>query len=494
MDFFSGLEGMADDKGTCLCVGLDPYFTREERVALGDAECLSRALEANLRIIKATAPFVACYKPNAAFYEAFGADGASLLKRTLEAIPEGIPFIYDAKRGDIDSTGRAYADAIFGGLGADAVTLNPYMGRETVEPFLAWEGKGLFLICKTSNPDAFAFQGLNTGVGKLYEAVARKCVSWSDRIGLVVAGNDPAALTAVRAAAPNAWFLAPGIGAQGGKAEEAIAAGARDDGKGVLVVVARSVAGAADPAAAAAFLRDQMASISRDIASNRSRRFTGFEAQEADRTSGSDSGRARDQASELKDRLVRGLFSTGCFRLGDFVLKSGKKSPFYIDLRRLISDPGVLKASAEAYASLARGLAFDRLAGIPVAGLPLATAAGMELSVPMIWPRMPAKEHGTGNRIEGAFAAGEKVLLLDDLITTGASKLEAVEILKGDELIVEDLIVLIERGKQGRQDMEAAGIRLHAFLHVKELFDSCVRLGLIDRAKREELERFVDSE
>jgi uridine monophosphate synthetase len=360
------------------------------------------------------------------------------------------------------------------------------MGRETVDPFLAWEDRGLFLLCKTSNPGAWAFQGLETGNGKLFEAVARSCVSWSDRIGLVVAGNDTAALSAVRAVAPRAWFLAPGIGAQGGKAEDAIAAGARKDGRGVLVVAARSVAGAADPGAAALALRDQMAAIARTLASGGSRSISGFAAPDSQHNFSADPG--------LKDRLVRGLLSTGCFRLGEFVLKSGKKSPFYIDLRRLISDPAVLGAAAEAYASLARSLAFDRLAGIPAAGLPLATASALKLSVPMIWPRMPVKEHGTGNRVEGAFIAGEKALLLDDLITTGASKLEAVDILRGEGLVVEDLIVLIERGKQGRKDMETAGIALHAFLHVKELFDSCERQGLIDRVKREELERFVDSE
>jgi uridine monophosphate synthetase len=107
---------------------------------------------------------------------------------------------------------------------------------------------------------------------------------------------------------------------------------------------------------------------------------------------------------------------------------------------------------------------------------------------------MPVKEHGTGNRIEGESRAGERVLLLDDLITTGASKLEAIDILRKEGLIVEDLVVLIERGKQGRVDMEKAGIRLLAYLHVKELFASCERLGIIDAKTRAELERFVDEE
>jgi len=140
------------------------------------------------------------------------------------------------------------------------------------------------------------------------------------------------------------------------------------------------------------------------------------------------------------------------------------------------------------------GLAYDRIAGIPAAGLPLATAASLRIGKPMVWPRMPVKEHGTGNRVEGAFEKGERLLLLDDLITTGASKLEAVEILRGEGLLVDALVVLVERGRQGRKDMVAAGIELRAFVHVRELFAACEELGLVDSERRRELERFVDEE
>lgn len=480
MDFFQRIETIVKEKGTSLCVGLDPYFSLDERAKRGDEACLEEAVKANLRIIEATHPFAACYKPNVAFYEAFGQGGLAALKKTMEAIPSDIPVILDAKRGDIDSTARAYADALFGDLGADCVTLSPYMGRDSIDPFLAWQDKGVFVLCRTSNPSAGTLQSISVGGEPLYERVAREATSWSERVGLVVAGNDPGALARVRAAAPDAWFLAPGIGAQGGKADEAMRAGARADGAGVLVMAARAVANAADPAAAARTLRDDM---NRALAEARSPAALAAGWTPASAARGA-----------LKDELVRHLIATGCFRLGDFTLKSGKKSPFYIDLRRLISDPAALETAGSAYAALSRSLDFDRLAGIPAAALPLATAAGLALAVPMIWPRMPVKEHGTGNKVEGAYAAGERVLLLDDLITTGASKLEAIEILRGEGLLVEDLVVLIERGKQGRVDMEKAGVRLHAFIHVRELFASCERLGIIGAEKRAELERFVDEE
>lgn len=487
MDFFERLERAVREKGSNLCVGLDPrpsgpVGTDVQRKAAAEA-----AYAENRKLIEATLPYTACYKPNIAFYEALGIPGMEALKKTMALIPEDTPVILDAKRGDIDATAKAYADALFGELGGDAVTLSPYMGRDSVDPFLAWEGRGVFLLCRTSNPSAGAFQDIEVDGEPLYLRVARECVSWSPRVGLVVAGNDPAALAKVRAVAPDAWFLSPGIGAQGGRADEALRAGARADGSGVLVMAARSVAGAADPGAAARALRDSM------------RPAPGFlkplRVPEAAKTS-MPSPQAR---AALKDTLIKALVSTGCFRFGEFVLKSGLKSPFYIDLRKLISDPGALRTAGKAYAQLAgdiigAGGRFDRLAGIPAAGLPLVTAAGMELGLPMIWPRMPVKEHGTGNRIEGNFGPGEKALLLDDLITTGASKREAVDILRGEGLDVTDLIVLVERGKRGRSDMKDAGIELHSFIHVRELFAVCESLGMIGAGRRAELEAFVDAE
>jgi uridine monophosphate synthetase len=476
MDFFSRLEGIVKGRKTCICIGLDP------RVDPDDTGAAAAVLAENRRIIEATAPYAAAYKPNLAFYEALGPSGLDALEKTIALVPDGLPVILDAKRCDIDATAEAYAAALFGRLRGDAVTLSPYMGRDAVDPFLKYEGRGLFLLARTSNKSAAQFQDLRLADSSepLYARVARDCASWSDSIGLVVAGNDIAGLRAVRAAAPRAWFLAPGIGAQGGKADEAFAAGSREDGLGILIVAARSVAGAADPAAAARELRDSIGAI-RGGAARSSATGRGFSP-------------AAPAADPLKESFLDALIKTGCFRLGEFTLKSGKKSPFYIDLRRIVSDPGALRISAAAYARAAAGLKYDRIAGIPAAGLPLATAASLAIGAPMVWPRMPVKEHGTGNRVEGEYESGEKLLLLDDLITTGASKLEAAEILRGEGLVVEDLVVLIERGKQGRRDMDAAGIRLRAFIHARELFGACERLGMIDSERRLELEAFVDEE
>ncbi|MBP7095384.1 MAG: orotidine-5'-phosphate decarboxylase [Spirochaetia bacterium] len=505
MDFFGELEARAKACGSLVCVGLDP------RVAPGP-DSGRRIVEANRRLVEACAPYAACFKPNSAFYEAHGPEGLDALAETIALVPAGIPVLLDAKRGDIDSTAAAYAEAAFGRLGAGAVTLAPYLGRDSVDPFLAWEGRGVFVLARTSNPRAGTFQDLAVGEGSravgadrsgalsvgsgavaaepLYLRVAREAASWSDRVGLVVAGNDEPALRAVRAVAPRAWFLAPGIGVQGGDAGAAFRAGARTDGLGLLVAASRSVAEAPDPAAAARALRDAVNAAREGTAGA----FPGFEPPEK-RGAGIEAGatQADRAAPDLKRRVIDGLIRAGCFRLGSFRLKSGATSPFYVDLRRVVSDPALFADASKAYAGLARGLRWDRVAGIPAAALPLAAGACLELGAPMVWPRMPAKDHGTGVKVEGDFRAGERVLLLDDLVTTGLSKIEAADILRSEGLVVEELAVLLERGATGRRELAEAGIRVSAFLSIGELLARCEELGMIDGASRAALEAWADS-
>ncbi len=454
--FFEDLAARAHALDTALCVGLDPRGP------------LDAILDENRRIIDATASVALCYKPNIAFYEAHGPSGLEVLERTLEAIPPEIPVILDAKRGDIGATSRAYAEAIRRLARIGAVTVSPYMGWDSVQPFVTDADRALFVLCRTSNPGADEFQP------ELYRRVACRALSWPAEVGLVVAGNNTEALESVRAAHPECWMLAPGIGAQGGRMETAVAAGVRGDGLGLIVNASRSIAAAESPARAATALIDAFR-FARDSVLTRTRH-----PQPARRNAGN------------RESFLRGLFTTGCFRTGEFTLKSGVVSPFYVDLRRIHSDPGVLRQAARAYAAAAAGLDFDRVAGVPVAALPLAAAFALEVEKPLIYPRLPPKPHGTGNRIEGAFNPGERVLLLDDLITTGASKLEAAQVVRSEGLVVEDLVVLLERGFTGRAEMEEAGIALHAFAQVDELVEVGLRSGAMDAEAATRVRRFLE--
>jgi uridine monophosphate synthetase len=274
--FFSFLEKRVDDCSSLLCVGLDPHVSDLEHPT-ADA-----ALIFCLNLVKQTAPYAAAFKPNAAFFEVFGPKGWTVLKQVISAIQEEsdrrgslIPVILDAKRGDIASTAEAYAQSAFGKLGAHCITLSPYLGKDSIDPFLTNQERGVFLLCKTSNPGASDLQDLlvsttndkpqtavdgSSSVVYLYEHVAHLAQQWNTRnnIGLVVGATQPEALTRVRAAAPNLWFLAPGVGAQGGDLETALKAGLRKDGKGMLLPISRGISRAANPAQAAAELRDEI--------------------------------------------------------------------------------------------------------------------------------------------------------------------------------------------------------------------------------------------
>ena len=171
------------------------------------------------------------------------------------------------------------------------------------------------------------------------------------------------------------------------------------------------------------------------------------------------------------NQLADQLFDTGCVELGAFTLKSGLTSPIYIDLRLLVSHPPLLREVARALAEAARALAFDRVAAIPYAGLPIGVAMALEMDRPLIYPR-PVKAHGTHRAIEGTFEPGETALVVDDLITRGDSKLEAIAPLEAAGLTVRDVLVLIDREQGGAEDLARRGYRLHAVLRLTEVLDT----------------------
>ncbi len=166
------------------------------------------------------------------------------------------------------------------------------------------------------------------------------------------------------------------------------------------------------------------------------------------------------------------LHRIGAVRFGDFVLKDGRHSPFYIDLRVLIAHPATLRRVAQEMLACAAALRFDHLAGIPYAGLPIAVAMSLESGRPLVYPRKEAKAYGTRRQVEGVFKPGDRALVVDDVITTGGAKLEAIEPLRQAGLVVADIVVVVDREQSGAQALAAAGLQLHSVLKVRALLDS----------------------
>ena len=456
-----------------MCVGLDPH------PASLPAPTAEAAREFCLNLIEATAERAAAFKPNSAFFELFGPEGIEVLRTVIAAVPEGIPVILDAKRGDIASTAAAYAQTAFETLGADAVTANPLLGHDSIEPFLSDPRKGVFILCKTSNPGASEIQDLEVSGGgeeervPFYQHLAGLAASWNvkDNLGLVVGATHPRSLERVRAAAPDLWFLCPGVGAQGADLDTALAAGLREDGMGLLINASRSIAQSRDPARAAAQLQEAI-------------------TRRRERPKGK-YGSSQSLRNPVEDRLPEKLLEAGCIKFGNFTLKSGMQSPFYIDLRRLASHPRLLADVARAYTRLLRRLSFDRIAALPYAAMPIGTAVSLRGGWPMLYPRKEAKDYGTAAAIEGDYRAGERIVVLDDLTTTGASKFEAIDKLVDSGLGVRDVVVLIDRQSGAREAMAEAGYRLHAVYTLTELLDRWGRHRTLPRKDLERARRFL---
>jgi uridine monophosphate synthetase len=466
--FFPSLAAASALNDSLLCVGLDPSLD------IPAPELLPRMRA----IVDATHSFACAFKPNIAFFEARGPAGGEALKVLIDAIhAKGLPVILDAKRGDIASTADAYAVACFDVLGADALTVNPLLGGDSVESFACRKDRGVFLLCHTSNPGARDFQELDCGGAPLFETIAAKAQGWNSRgnIGLVVGATFPRQLEAVRAIAPEMWILLPGVGSQGGDLEASLAAGLRTDGSGVLVNISRGISQAKDPGAAARGFRDSI---------NAARKGTS-----AKKRTGSPSKVAPAVAATLADEIALGLHDLGAVRFGEFTLKSGQKSPIYIDLRLLVSGPRLMGVAARAFAAIMRDLTYDRIAALPYGGLPIGQAVALATGKPLIYPRREVKEYGTKKLIEGAYTAGETVIVLDDLVTTGGSKIEAMAPLTEAGLKVTDVVVLVDREQGGRKELAEHGLTLHAALTLGQILDSLVAHGRITGTVRSDVRK-----
>lgn len=189
--------------------------------------------------------------------------------------------------------------------------------------------------------------------------------------------------------------------------------------------------------------------------------------------------------------LADGLLSASCIKFGEFTLKSGLTSPIYIDLRRIITHPKLLADIAQAYLPILSILKFSRIAGLPYAAIPIATAISLAGNYPMIYPRKEAKSYGTKAEIEGEYHAGETVVVIDDLATTGGSKFEAIEKLTGAGLVVKDVVVLIDRQSGAKESLAQAGYSMHAVLTIGELLEYWDETGKVEKDKIEATRKFL---
>ena len=267
MKFKDKLLSVAEANKSWLCVGLDPDPAQIPKLFGEGAKGVGKFCKA---VIEATSDLVCAYKPNAAFFEALGSEGWDILIETVKAVPANIPVILDCKRGDIGNTAQMYAKSAFEIVGADAVTLSPYLGKDSIEPFIKYQDKGAFILCLTSNPSAAELQKkiilldeppsgeylspqskaktfaefFKISTSELYLFIARQALDWNmhDNIGLVVGATSPDELLSVRKLVGNEIpILIPGVGSQGGDLEKSVDNGSNSNGELGIVNISRAI-------------------------------------------------------------------------------------------------------------------------------------------------------------------------------------------------------------------------------------------------------------
>jgi uridine monophosphate synthetase len=475
MNFTEKLTTAIARNQSLLFVGLDPnpemlpsrYRDLELLEALGDW------LEG---VIEETVDRVCAYKPTLGFYLALGKGGLELLDRVLAAIPAEIPIILDAKHGDLN-TASALAKTVFDQWQVDAITLNPYAGQDAVAPFLIHPDKAVFVLCHTSNP-AQALQEYPDPKSPFYLQVVKEAKTWGipEQLGLEVGAVAVDVWQKIRKIAPERWILARSIWAEDCDFEAICAAGLNSSGEGLLIPVPQDLLGS-----------DHLAVEVRDLNQtiDRLRNQATLENARCDLW--------MPDVCLLEENshqdLILQLFDIGCILFGEFVQASGELFPYYIDLRKIISNPQLFHQVLNAYADILETLKFDRIAGIPYGSLPTATGLSLRLHHPMIFPRKEVKAHGTRRLVEGNFLPGERVAVVDDILISGKSVMAGAQKLKSVGLVVEDIVVLIDHERGVKDRLKTNGYRAHSVLTLSEITETLGRSGRINLQQAESFSR-----
>ncbi|BAY77811.1 orotate phosphoribosyltransferase [Nostoc linckia NIES-25] len=467
MNFFDKLNQNILQNQSLLFVGLDPnpemmptHYESEDIIA-GLWEWLQF-------IISETSDFVCAYKPTLGFYEALGIPGLELLHKTLAAIPSHIPIILDAKHSDLN-TSNIFARTVFTEWQADAITLSPYTGQDHVVPFLVYPDKAVFILCCTSNPGAEALQQYPTKESPLYLQIVKESKNWGtpEQLGLEVGTTNSEVLAGIRAVAPERIIMVRSIWAEGANLRQILEAGLNTNGDGLLIPVPQDMLGSPQLSEQIQSLRAEINQIKTEIIHENSTCSVWF----------SDVCLLNQHPQQ---DLILQLYDIGCIMFGNFVQASGAVFPYYIDLRKIISNPQVFNQVLTAYEEILKNLNFDRLAGIPYGSLPTATGLALRLNCPMIFPRKEVKAHGTRKVIEGNFHPGEIVVVVDDILISGKSVMEGAEKLESAGLNVNDIVVFIDHEQGVKDRLQQNGYRSHAVLTISEITNTLYQAARIN--------------
>lgn len=473
MNFFEKLNAAIARNQSLLVVSLDPnpemiptqYCSGKDK----DKDSIIEDLWDWLQfLITQTSDLVCAYKPTFGFYKSLGAPGLELLHKTLTAIPAHIPIIFDAKHGDLN-TSTIFAQTVFEQWQVDAITLTPYSGQDHIAPFLIYPGKAVFILCSTSNPGAIALQQYPSPESPLYLQVVKEAKNWGtpEQLGVEVGTTDANILARVRAVAPERIILARSIWAEGGgNLTDILAAGLNANGEGLLIPVPQEMLSSEKPALAIKPLRESINQARRQIVQD-----------------GVTCDLWMPDVCFLEQHpyqdLILQLYDIGCILFGEFVQASGAVFPYYIDLRKIISNPQIFHQILNAYADILKNLSFDRIAGIPYGSLPTATGLSLHLNHPMIYPRKEVKAHGTRRVIEGHFEPGETVVVVDDILITGKSVMEGADKIKSAGLKVEDIVVFIDHEQGVKDRLKTNGYQAHSVLTITEITGTLYQAGRI---------------
>lgn len=480
MNFLDKLNGAITKNQSLLFVGLDPnpetlptrYSSKENSDNI--VEGLWQWLQF---LIAQTADLVCAYKPTLGFYTALGSEGLDLLRKTLSDVPPHIPIILDAKHGDIN-TSTLLAKTVFEEWQVDAITLSPYSGQDHVAPFLVYPGKAVFILCCTSNQGAVALQQYPSAESPLYLQIVKEGRNWGtpEQLGLEVGTTTPDIFARIRSAAPERVMMARSIWAEDCNLRAILSAGLNGNGDGLLIPVPVDMLVSEHPAESIKPLREEVNQVRIQVIED-----------------GSTCSVWLPDVCFLDQHpqqdLILQLYDIDCIMFGNFVQASGAVFPYYIDLRKIISNPQIFHQILTAYAEILQSLKFDRIAGIPYGSLPTATGLALRLNYPMIFPRKEVKAHGTRKVIEGNFNPGETVVVVDDILISGKSAMEGAEKLKSAGLKVQDIVVFIDHEQGVKDRLSENGYQGHSVLTLSEIAETLYQAG---RINQEQFAAFAD--